>query len=176
MKRYGCNYGHAATTIHLLPWAVDTERVEFGCADKTCGHHDPGGYWFEIERWFTGPPDFNDRRRPYTMRLHLLDTKGVWPAKLVDAFLAGGDQAVLELVELRREIEADTRRQVEREALPKPERTFRLMSIEDLAAEADAEPPSNRPPWALRCGPSFVRATDIRSRRARSRCEPWTRR
>jgi hypothetical protein len=44
--------GRAAQTIHLLPWCVGTTSVE-----AACSHHDPGGYWFEVERLIDRPGD-----------------------------------------------------------------------------------------------------------------------
>jgi len=145
MSRPTCDTcGKRADTIHLIiPWVTDAECVEFGCSDKACPQHDPGGYWFDIDRWITGGPDFNDHGRPYTMRLHLLDTKGIWPVKLVDAFLAGGHQAVLELRALREEIEHDVRRLVEREQRPAGE--LRIISAAELVSR---RAPSTQPPWA----------------------------
>jgi hypothetical protein len=42
--------------------------------------HDPGGYWFEVCRHFSGPTDWSDPEREYTMRDHIADVKREgWP-------------------------------------------------------------------------------------------------
>jgi hypothetical protein len=39
--------GEQATTIHLVPWCGNAcEQALFACAI-----HDPGGYWFPLQRW-----------------------------------------------------------------------------------------------------------------------------
>jgi hypothetical protein len=39
--------GEQATTIHLVPWCgSQCEQALFACAI-----HDPGGYWFDLDRW-----------------------------------------------------------------------------------------------------------------------------
>ncbi len=71
LLRCGC-CGERADTVHFLPWATDdVERVEFACP-----RHDADGYFCDIESMWTGPADFRDPRRAYSMVHHIIDTKG----------------------------------------------------------------------------------------------------
>ena len=68
--------GQEANTIHVLPYVTAPEKVTFACAE-----HDPGGYWFRIERW-DAPKN--------SMRDHILETKGNGPVvvRLIEERLA----------------------------------------------------------------------------------------
>ena len=71
MTRVQCNYcRRVADAVHLIPGVNCRGGVKLACA-----HHDPGGYWFYIDRWATGPNDWKRPGRLYTMRQHLLTTK-----------------------------------------------------------------------------------------------------
>lgn len=70
-KSVACDVCNAPSdAIHLWPYISANLTVRCSCPD-----HDPGGYWFYIDRWATGPDDWHRPGRVYTTRQHLLTTK-----------------------------------------------------------------------------------------------------
>ena len=64
-----CDYcDGVADTVHVQPWeGVVPVAVRFACVD-----HDPGGYWFETDAWFTGPRHLHKLDERFTARDRLL--------------------------------------------------------------------------------------------------------
>jgi hypothetical protein len=68
--------GEQATTIHLVPWCGnECERALFACAI-----HDPGGYWFDLDRWLGGERD--DFRRHLEKKVDWRQTSAERPGGL----------------------------------------------------------------------------------------------
>jgi hypothetical protein len=63
--------GRRADSVHVVPTLTARDRR----IELACPRHDPGGYWFYLRRWLTGPNDWRNPGEPYTMREHILDTK-----------------------------------------------------------------------------------------------------
>lgn len=77
--------GKPANTVHFVPWVDRVGEVVFACR-----RHDAQGYWTELTRLDSGPPDWRNPSRKYTMRDHIATKEGgAYALKRLDERLAG---------------------------------------------------------------------------------------